>query len=183
MKTTHGLLKIPNEYLFVDGYNIIFSWDNLKQISDYSLEDARKKLLDILSDYQGFFGYEVIVVFDAHNVAGNLGSEEIYSNLSVVYTKEGESADHYIEKNARFLAKDAKVRVATNDNLQQVMITGKGASRISARELFDEVAAFRENHGSKYVGKRPVKRNQLFDNLDDEIKDAFMDMIKQKGDK
>ena len=173
-------IKPRKHYLFVDGYNIIFSWDELKKISDYSLEDARKRLLDILSDYQGFFGHDVIVVFDAHNVDGNIGHTEVYANLTVVYTKEAETADHYIERSARALAKDSIVRVATNDNLQQVMITGKGASRISARELFDEVAAFRTEQGSKYVGKRPVKRNQLFDNLDDETKDAFMDMIHQK---
>ena len=173
-------LKPRKHYLFVDGYNIIFSWDELKKISDYSLEDARKRLLDILSDYQGFFGHEVIVVFDAHNVDGNVGHTEFYANLTVVYTKEAETADHYIEREARALAKDNIVRVATNDNLQQVMITGKGASRISARELFNEVATFRANQGSKYVGKRPVKSNQLFDNLDDEMKDAFMDMIHQK---
>ena len=168
-------------YLFVDGYNIIFSWDNLKKISDYSLEDARKKLLEILSDYQGSLGHEIVVVFDAHNVSGNVGSIEAYSNLTVVYTKEDESADNYIERHAGILAKDCKVRVATNDNLQQVMISGKGAARISAKALFDEVAAFKDIQNSNYIGRRPVKRNQLFDNLDDELKDAFMDMIHRKG--
>jgi len=168
------------EYLFVDGYNIIFSWDSLKKISDYSLEDARKKLLDILSDYQGLCGHEVIVVFDAHNVSDGVGSITPYSNLTVIFTKEDESADNYIERQSKILAKDYKVRVATNDNLQQVIITSKGAQRISTSDLLNEVKAFKELQNSKYVGKRPVKRNQLFDNLNDELKDVFMDMIHRK---
>ena len=181
MKTGNGLSKKPTEYLFVDGYNIIFSWDNLKKIADDSLEDARKKLLDILSDYQGSCGHEVIVVFDAHNVSEGVGSVTPYSNLTVIFTKEDESADNYIERCAKILAKDHRVRVATNDNLQQVIITGKGASRISAGELFNEVKAYKDIQNSKYVGRSPVKRNQLFDNLGDELKDAFMDMIQQKN--
>jgi len=181
--SVHKHSKEQKNYLFVDGYNIIFSWENLKKISDYSLEDARKKLLDILSDYQGSLGHEVIVVFDAHNVAGGLGSTELYSNLTVVFTKEDESADHYIERHARILAKDSNVRVATNDNLQQVMVSGKGAMRISAPDLFNEVAALKDFQCAKYVGKRPVKRNQLFDNLNAELKDAFMDMIQPKEGK
>ncbi|MCL2565385.1 MAG: NYN domain-containing protein [Defluviitaleaceae bacterium] len=174
---------MKREYLFVDAYNIIFSWENLKQLAGSSLEDARKKLLDILSDYQGSLGAEVIVVFDAHNVAANPGSINPYDNLTVVYTKEDETADNYIERCARILAKNYKVRVATNDNLQQIMITGKGAIRISANELYEEVVSFKKEQNAKYVGRRPVKRNQLFDNLDDNLKETFMRMIRQEGDK
>ena len=174
-------LKSGKNYLFVDGYNIIFAWSSLTKIADYSLEDARKKLLDILSDYQGSSGHEVIVVFDAHNVAEHIGSTEAYSNLTVIYTKEGESADNYIEFHAAALAKEHNVRVATNDNLQQIIVSAKGVSRITAGVLFDEIAEYKNFQNSKYVGKKPIKRNQLFDNLDDELKGAFMDMIQRKG--
>ena len=167
--------------MFVDGYNIIFSWESLKKIADYSLEDARKKLLDILSDYQGYAGCEVIVVFDAHNVPANPGSIGSHDNLTVIFTKEDETADNYIERCARFLARDCKVRVATNDNLQQIMITGKGASRISAKDLYDETANIKASQGTKYVNSRPIKRNQLFDNLDKDLKEAFTRMIRQEG--
>jgi len=174
---------MKKEYLFVDGYNIIFSWENLKKISEYSLEDARKKLLDTLSDYQGYAGCELIVVFDAHNVASNPGSIEPHDNLTVIFTKEDESADNYIERCARILARDYKVRVATNDNLQQIMISGKGAQRITARDLFDEVNNLKSSQNAKYVAKRPIKHNQLFDNLNEDLKEAFMRMIHREGDK
>lgn len=173
-------MKMRKEYLFVDAYNIIFSWEGLKKLADSSLEDARKKLLDILSDYQGFSGFQVIVVFDAHNVAANPGSINPYDNLTVIFTKEDETADNYIERCARILARDYKVRVATNDNLQQIMITGKGAVRISAKELYDEIISSKKTQNTNYVGRRPVKRNQLFDNLDDDLKEAFMRMIRQE---
>ena len=173
--------KTGKNYLFVDAYNIIFAWDSLKKIADYSLEDARKKLLDILSDYQGSCGHEVIIVFDAHNVPEHVGSAEIYSNLTVIFTKEGESADNYIEMHASTLAKEHNVRIATNDNLQQIMVSGRGVTRITSGVLLDEIAAYKDFQNSKYVGKKPIKRNQLFDNLDDELKDAFMNMIQRKG--
>jgi len=171
---------MQRDYLFIDAYNIIFCWDNLKKIAEHSLEDARKKFLDILSDFQGSSGYKIIVVFDAHNVAGGIGRVEPYSNLTVIFTKEDETADNYIERCASILARHYKVRVATNDSLQQLLIVSKGAVRITARELYNEVTALKKIRDAEYIGKRPVKRNQLFDNLNDELKEAFTRMIHQR---
>ncbi len=126
-------------YLLVDGYNIIFAWDELKDVAKDSLDMARTKLINMLSSYQGFINSPVIVVFDAYRVKGNPGSVERYGDLSVVYTKEAETADAYIEKVTHDLAKHHRVRVATSDGLEQIIILGAGALRISARSFHDEV--------------------------------------------
>ncbi len=127
------------EYLLVDGYNIIFAWDELKDIAKDSLDMARNKLINMLSSYQGFINSPVIVVFDAYRVKGNLGSVETHGGLSIVYTKEAETADSYIEKVTHELAKEHRVRVATSDGLEQIIILGAGALRISARSFHEEV--------------------------------------------
>jgi len=127
------------EYLLVDGYNIIFAWDELKEIAKDSLDMARTKLINMLSSYQGFVSHPVIVVFDAYKVKGNPGSVEHMGGLSIVYTKEAETADSYIEKATHDLAKTHRVRVATSDGLEQVIILGAGALRVSARSFRDEV--------------------------------------------
>ncbi|MBQ9212024.1 MAG: NYN domain-containing protein, partial [Clostridia bacterium] len=138
------VLQTPRqEYLLVDGYNIIFAWPDLKELSRYSLEDARKSLQDILSNYRGFMPCELILVFDAYKVSGNPGSTEEYHGIHIVYTKEAETADNYIEKTIRQIARkaDSRVRVATSDALEQVIILGGGALRISAKEFRAEVEA------------------------------------------
>jgi len=129
------------EYLLVDGYNIIFAWPDLKELSRHSLEDARKSLQDILANYRGFCPCELILVFDAYKVQGNPGAQEEYSGIHIVYTKEAETADNYIEKTIRQIArqKDSRVRVATSDALEQVIILGGGALRLSASEFRREV--------------------------------------------
>lgn len=136
------------EYLLVDGYNVIFAWDELREISENSLEDARTALIDILSNYKGFCQREIIVVFDAYRVKGSRREVERVGNIDVVYTKEAETADMYIEKVTHELSKNHRVRVATSDNLEQVIILGGGALRMSAAELRAEVmnaeAAIRE---------------------------------------
>ncbi len=127
------------EYLLVDGYNIIFAWDDLKKIASESLEAAREHLIDRLCNYQGFTQCELIVVFDAYKVKNNPGEVEKIHNISVVYTKEAETADMYIEKATKQLGKHHKVRVATSDNLEQLIIIGHGALRISADAFLEEV--------------------------------------------
>ena len=127
------------EYLLVDGYNIIFAWDELKKLAEKSLNDARNSLIDRLRNYQGFRREPVIVVFDAYKVKGNPGSVEHLGGLSVVYTKEAETADQYIEKVTHELGKKHKVRVATSDGLEQIIILGHGALRVSARTFHQEV--------------------------------------------
>ena len=129
------------EYLLVDGYNIIFAWDELKKAAQDSLEAARHLLMDLLCNYQGFQKNVVILVFDAYKVKGNPGSVEHYRNIHVVYTREAETADAYIERATYEIARDHRVRVATSDNLEQLIILGHGAVRVSAREFLEEVEA------------------------------------------
>lgn len=131
--------KSGPEYLLVDGYNIIFGWDDLKAVAQDNLDAARQLLLDILSNYQGYRQCEVIVVFDAYKVIGGTGSTSKYHNIHVVYTKEAETADTYIEKSCHQLAKDYRVRVATSDGVEQIIILGQGALRVSASTFQAEV--------------------------------------------
>ncbi len=132
------------EYLLVDGYNIIFAWDELKELTKVSLDAARMRLQDILCNYQGYKKCHLIVVFDAYKVKGNPGSVETYHNISVVYTKEAETADMYIEKTTKQIAKKHRVRVATSDGMEQMIILGHGATRLSARAFQEEVEQVNE---------------------------------------
>ena len=127
------------EYMLVDGYNIIFAWEELKKLAMTDLETARTRLADILCNYQGYRRCELILVFDAYKVKGNPGSVEKYHNISIVYTKEAETADQYIERVTHELAGKRRVRVATSDGLEQVIILGHGALRVSAQAFYDEV--------------------------------------------
>ncbi len=152
--------------MLVDGYNIIFAWDKLKAIAEDNLEDARVKFLQILSDYQGSTGLEVVVVFDAHKVKGSIGKVESYGKLKIVYTKEAETADNYIERASFNLAKTNIVEVATSDCLEQLIILSKGAYRISARELAIRVDATKKQLREKYIENKPCKNNLLINNVD-----------------
>lgn len=127
------------EYLLVDGYNIIFAWDELRELAKSGLNMARDRLIDILCNYCGFRRCELILVFDAYKVKGNTGSVEKIHNINVVYTKEAETADMYIEKTTHELGRKHRVRVATSDSLEQIIILGSGATRISADEFLHEV--------------------------------------------
>jgi len=156
-KTSYRAQPQPTgpEYLLVDGYNIIFAWEKLKAIAQESVDTARHQLINILCNYQGFRQCELILVFDAYRVKGNPGSVERIHNINVVYTKEAETADMYIEKVTNQLGKQRKVRVATSDSLEQLIILGHGAQRISASAFLDEVTqaeeAIREYLGSTSV--------------------------------
>lgn len=131
--------KIAPEYLLVDGYNIIFAWDELNALSKESLDAARHRLMDILCNYQGFKKCVLILVFDAYRVPGSPGSIEQYHNIHVVYTKEAETADMFIERVTHEIGKNRRVRVATSDGMEQVIILGHGALRVSARMFHEEV--------------------------------------------
>lgn len=126
-------------YLLVDGYNIIFAWEELKDLAKTNLDAARGRLMDILCDYQGFTKCHLILVFDAYKVKGNPGEVGKYHNIHVVYTKEAETADMYIEKATKEIAPNHRVRVATSDGLEQLIIMGHGAMRVSAAEFYREV--------------------------------------------
>ena len=137
----HRAVPLPTgpEYLLVDGYNIIFAWDDLKKIAAENLDAARAQLIHILANYRGWRQCHLILVFDAYRVKGNPGSVEEQSGISIVYTKEAETADTYIERISHELAKNCRVRVATSDGMEQIIILGNGAFRMTAGELRQEV--------------------------------------------
>lgn len=131
--------EVREEYLLVDGYNVIFAWEDLKDLAQVSIDGARGKLLDILCDYQGMKKCNLIVVFDAYRVQGHKTEISTYHNIHVVFTKEAETADQYIEKFAHENGKKYNVTVATSDGLEQIIIRGQGCRLLSARELKDEI--------------------------------------------
>lgn len=133
------------EYLLVDGYNVIFSWDELKELSKENIDSARNVLINILCNYQGYKKCEVILVFDAYKVKGSTREVEKVNNINIVYTKEAETADMYIEKVSHKLAKNHKVRVVTSDALEQLIILGNGALRVSSREFLLEIQQAQED--------------------------------------
>ena len=133
------------EYLLVDGYNVIFAWDSLKELSKDNVEGARNMLINILCNYQGYKKCEVILVFDAYKVKGSSREVEKVNNINIVYTKEAETADMYIEKVSHKLAKNNKVRVVTSDALEQLIILGNGALRVSSREFLYEIQQAEED--------------------------------------
>jgi predicted RNA-binding protein with PIN domain len=161
------------EYLLVDGYNIIFAWDDLNDLAKTNLDGARHRLMDILSNYRGFKDITLILVFDAYKVKGGVEKIEEYHNIHVVYTKEAETADSYIEKTAGTLAKKGHVTVATSDSAEQVIIFGTGALRMSARELREEIAIASKNISEIISEKTPSTRNPLIDSLPKETADKL----------
>ena len=156
------------EYLLVDGYNIIFAWEDLKELAAVNIYGAREKLMDILCNYQGFKKCTLILVFDAYKVKGNPGSVETYHNIHVVYTKEAETADQYIEKTVHEIGRKYRVTVATSDQLEQVIILGQGGQRMSARELLEDVIEVSHQIRETAREKRSSEKNYLFDHLDEE---------------
>ncbi len=173
--------KISNEYLLIDGYNIIHAWEELSEIAAENLEDARDKLLDIMSNYRGFIKSEVIVVFDAYKVKNNRGTVYTHRNITVVYTKEAETADHYIEKTTKELVKEYVVKVATSDYLEQIIIMGAGAIRVSPRELKVYIEDAKAKGRKRIEDNRPAKNNMFIDNLDPETAKIFDQMRYGKG--
>ncbi len=137
--------RYDKHYLLIDGYNIIFAWDELKKMATDNLETARKALIDRLSVYKVFKGYEILLVFDAYKVKGNRGEVEQEQGITIVYTKEAQTADAYIEKAVKELTKEYNVTVATSDALEQLIIFGSGAYRMPASHLEAEVKSVEKN--------------------------------------
>lgn len=156
-------------YLLVDGYNIIFAWDELKELAQADLGAARLKLMDILSNYQGFIGDVLILVFDAYKVEGNRGEIFQYHNIHVVFTKEKETADQYIEKTTHEIARKYQVRVATSDSLEQVIVMGQGAQRISAEDFYQEIDRVEDVIRQTNLERREKGKNYLMDYAPEEI--------------
>ncbi|MEJ8555218.1 NYN domain-containing protein [Tepidibacter sp. Z1-5] len=155
------------EYLILDGYNIINAWKELKELANESLEIARQKLAEIMVEHASYNGIKVIIVFDAYLVKGSRNVFKEYENLEVVYTKENQTADSYIEKLISQMNKRDIIKVATNDWAEQQIILGKGAIRISARELRLEVD-FAKSKILKKTLQKKTKKNTLDSLIDEE---------------
>ena len=169
----------------MDGYNIIYAWEDLKKHVDDNMDGARMKLLDILSNYQGIRKCHVIVVFDAYRVQGH--SEEIidYHNIHVVYTREAQTADQYIEKFAHDNRNKYSITVATSDGLQQIIIRGAGCALLSARDLKDDIERANARLQQEFREKQGVGRNYLSDALSPDEKQRMEEMLNiiEKTDK
>lgn len=157
------------EYLLVDGYNVIFAWEDLKELAKVNIEGARNKLMDMLCNYQGFKKCNLILVFDAYKVQGQELGVQKYHNIYVVYTKEAETADQYIEKVVHEIGRKYHVTVATSDNVEQVVTLGQGGKLLSARELRTEVEEVQRQIREEYLNRPQKGKNYLFDYLDEEI--------------
>ncbi len=154
------------EYLVVDGYNIIMAWPDLKELADINMDGARGKLQDMLCNYQGYKNNTIIVVYDAYKVVGHQTEYEKYRNINLVFTKESETADQYIEKVTHEIAKKYDVTVATSDALEQIIIQGHGCRRLSARDLLAELQYTGKEIEERYLEKNPSIRTSLQGELD-----------------
>lgn len=161
------------EYLLVDGYNIIFAWDELKELSKASIDGARGRLLDILCNYQGMRQCEVIAVFDAYRVKGHDTEILNYHNIHVVYTKEAETADQYIERFSHENGRKYDVTVATSDGLEQIIIRGQGCRLLSARELKKEIDYYSQNLKTDYLEKQPAGKRFMLDGVEERLREEI----------
>lgn len=168
-KKTHRKEEPVPEYLLVDGYNVIFAWDDLKELAKVNIESARNKLMDILCNYQGFRKCIVILVFDAYKVDGYALEIQKYHNIHVVYTKEAETADQYIEKVVHQIGKKYHVTVVTSDGVEQVVTLGQGGKLISSREFLEEVEIVRKQIREEAESRRESGKNYLFDHMDEKM--------------
>ena len=168
------------EYLLVDGYNIIFAWPELKELTSDNMDGARIKLLDCLSNYQGIRKCQVIVVFDAYRVQGHQTEVLDYHNIHMVYTKEAQTADHYIEKFVHDHKSKYHVTVATSDGLEQIIIRGQGCALLSARELKEEIERANKKVMQAYEEKQVIERHYLMDTLSEKAKKQIEALLKEK---
>lgn len=157
------------EYLLVDGYNVIFAWEELKELAKVSIEAARDKLMDILCNYQGYKKCVLILVFDAYKVEGYALEIQKYHNIHVVYTKEAETADQYIEKVVHHIGRKYHVTVVTSDGVEQVITMGQGGTRISSRDFLEEIEYTKKLIEEDNEKQRVSERNYLFDHADEEF--------------
>ncbi|MEZ0536992.1 NYN domain-containing protein [Caldicellulosiruptoraceae bacterium PP1] len=166
-------------HLIIDGYNILNAWEDLKEIALEDLDSARKKLIDILADYQGFKKYKITVVFDAHQVKGALLKSEMINGVEVIFTKEGETADSFIERYVYENAKNENIVVVTSDYLEQLIILGSGATRMPARQFKLEVEKARKE--LKRIQEMKIYSNKVEDQLDERIL-KILDKLRGKVD-
>lgn len=155
--------------VFVDAYNVINSWPNLRNIKEYSYEAARQTLIDILQNYSTFKGYKIYIVFDAHKVNGNLEKKDKLGNVVVVFTKEGETADNYIEKSVDKIGRKTEVVVVTSDSLEQQVAFQRGAIRMSSIEFYFEVEEINQKIKNRTEKTFSEHRNLLEDRIEKSV--------------
>ena len=173
--------KKEKEYLLVDGYNVIHSWKELNELSEVDFGAARDKLADILSNYQGYKNNIIILVFDAYKVKGGKGEVSKYHNIYIVYTKEAETADQYIEKTAHKIGRTDRVTVATSDGLEQVIIRGQGCILLSARELQEEIAHTERQITENVDQQNGAGRNYLLDQAEGDVAEYIEKALKDEN--
>lgn len=154
-------------YIFIDGYNVINSWPELKRVKEFSFESARESLVETLQDYASYKGYKLFLVFDAHLVNGSLENIEKIGNIDVVFTREGETADSFIERYVDSIGRKSDVSVVTSDSLEQQLIFQRGAARISSMEFYYEVHETKKKIRKKTAKKQNSGKNFLHDHIDD----------------
>ncbi|SHI99115.1 translation factor GTPase family protein [Desulfosporosinus lacus] len=177
-----GEKENKEEYLLVDGYNIIHAWPELKELAEDNMDGARMKLIDTLSNYQGIRKCRIIVVFDAYRVQGHFEEVMDYHNIHLVYTREAQTADQYIEKFAYVNQKKYNITVATSDGLQQLIIRGAGGALLSARELKVEIEGANERLKQEYQEAKGIDRNYLVDALSPVAKQQIKEIVNKEND-
>jgi len=165
--------------LFVDGYNVIGAWEDLEK-HPMPIDQARDRLCELLEDYAGYTEQEVVLVFDGHQGSRLTVSIEQRHRLTVIFTKHGQTADQYIEKACGNTPSYREVRVATSDHLEQTMILGRGATRLSSRELWQELKNEKHRQRSKHVTHQPADKTPLFSGLSEEQRQALEAIRRQK---
>ena len=166
----------------MDGYNIIFAWEELRELAERNVDGARGLLQDILCNYQGTAGCQVIVVFDAYRVQGHETEVLDYHNIHVVYTKEAETADQYIEKFTHENGAKYDITVATSDGLEQIIIRGQGCRLLSARDLKEEIRLASERLRGDYLENQRTQKNYLLDSLSEEQKKQLAEMAERTAE-
>lgn len=168
------------EYLLVDGYNVIFAWKDLNELAQTDLKAARDRLMEILSDYAGYSGKIVILVFDAYRVSGGRGENYRYHNIDVVFTREAETADLYIEKTAHELRRNHQVTVATSDAVEQVIIMGAGALRLSAKNLLEDIIFTQTKAQEQYEEESLRRKDKTY--LLDDVPEDVINALRENAD-
>lgn len=159
--------------IFVDGYNVINSWPELKKIKEYSYEVARISLIDSLQNYSSYKDCKIFIVFDAHKVPGALEKKDRVGNLIIVFTKDGETADSFIERNVNDIGRKTEVFVVTSDSLEQQTVFQRGAVRMSSIEFYREIEKIENNIRKKSEKLKEKQRNSLEDNIEKDVRDKL----------
>ena len=176
---TYKKAEVLEEYLLVDGYNIIYAWEELNTLAQTNMDSARGKLQDILCNYQAIKKCNLIVVYDAYRVQGHMTEIMDYHNIHIVFTKEAETADQYIERFSHENKRKYNITVATSDGVEQVIIRGQGCRLLSARELEEDVKRVNESIREIYLETMPTKQNRLFDAISLETADHIKKIMEE----